>query len=337
MPRSGLITALAVAAVALLGIQGAQAQQKPKIRFAWIVVPSQLTPIFFAKEGIAKHLGKSYDFEPVYFQATPPMITALATGEIDIAPLGYSSLSLAVTNAGMSDLKVIADEFRDGVEGYYSNEYMVLKDSPIQKVEDLKGKVLATNAYGSAIDMASRVRLRRAGLEDKRDYSVMETPLPTMKSMLAEKKTDLMTMVLPFSFDPQARAMARTLFTQRDAMGVTQMSMVVARAGFVEKNRAAVVDFLEDMLRAIRWYQDPANREEGIRIVSTFTKLPAERFSEWLFTKKDYYRDPDGRVDADVLQKNIDLQREIGFLRGSIDAKKHVDMSLVAEAAKRLQ
>ena len=45
----------------------------------------------------------------------------------------------------MDDLRVISDEFQDGVEGYYSNEFFVLKDGPVQKVEDLKGKVVATS------------------------------------------------------------------------------------------------------------------------------------------------------------------------------------------------
>jgi sulfonate transport system substrate-binding protein len=46
------------------------------------------------------------------------MITALANNELEIANLAYSTLAIAVANAGMNDLRVIADEFRDGVEGY---------------------------------------------------------------------------------------------------------------------------------------------------------------------------------------------------------------------------
>ena len=68
---------------------------------------------------------------------------------------------------------------------------MVLNDGPIKKVEDLKGKVIATNAVGSAVDVAMRAMLRKYGLEDKRDYTVVEAPFPTMRAMLAEKKVDL--------------------------------------------------------------------------------------------------------------------------------------------------
>jgi hypothetical protein len=32
-----------------------------------------------------------------------------------------------------------------GVDGYYSNEFDALTDGPIKKIEDLKGKIVATN------------------------------------------------------------------------------------------------------------------------------------------------------------------------------------------------
>ena len=117
------------------------------------------------------------------------MVTALANGELELANLAYSTLAIAIQNAGMDDLRVIADEFRDGVEGYYSQEYMVLADGPIRKVSYLKGKVAMSNAAGSAIDVAMRAMLRKHGLEDKRDYTVVESPFPTMRAMLSEKKS----------------------------------------------------------------------------------------------------------------------------------------------------
>ena len=46
---------------------------------------------------------------------TPPMITALVNGELEIANLAYSTLGMAIQNAGIDDLRMISDEFRDGV------------------------------------------------------------------------------------------------------------------------------------------------------------------------------------------------------------------------------
>src|SRR5207244_13398196 len=139
---------------------------------------------------------------------------------------------------------VTADECHDGVECYYAQEYMVLADGPIRTVEDLKGKVVATNAAGSAVDVATRAMLRKFGLEDKRDYTVVEAPFPTMRAMLAEKRVDIIPGVLPFSLDPELRRIARTLFVQRDAIGVTQLLVWTAREPFIGRARAARADVL---------------------------------------------------------------------------------------------
>jgi NitT/TauT family transport system substrate-binding protein len=324
-----------VAVMALAGI--ARAADPVKIRAAWVVPVANWPSILFAKPGIAQHLGKSYVFEDVHFNGTPPMIIAMANNEVDIGNLAYSSFALAVENAGMDDLRVIADEFQDGVKGYYTNEYFVAKDSAIQKVEDLKGKVIATNAVGSAVDIASRAMLKKHGLEDKRDYTVVEAPFPTMKAMLLQKKVDLIPGVPPFSLDPELRANSRVLFTQVEAVGPSQMIVWAAREGFIKKNRAAMVDFMEDSLRAVHWFLDPANRAEVLEIAAKVSKRPAASFESWLFTTKDAYRDPNMIPNLAALQANIKLQKELGFIKGDIDVKTHADLSLVEEAAKRLK
>ena len=325
-----------VFAVGILGCGIAHGADPVKIRAAWVAPVTNWASIWLEKKDLARHFGKSYVFEAVRFQGTPPMITAIANNEIEISNLAYSTLAIAIQNAGMDDIRVIADEFQDGVPGYYTQEYMVLADGPIKKVEDLKGKVVATNASGSAVDVAMRAMLRKFGLEDKRDYTFVEAPFPTMRAMLAEKKVDMIPAVLPFSTDPELRKIGRPLFNQRDAIGVTQMIVWAARKSFIDKNRAALVDYMEDTLRIVRWYIDPANHKQTMEIAARVTRQPAERF-DWLFTQKDTYRDPNMMPNLDALQKNVDMTKDLGFVRASIDVKKHADLSLVEEAAKRLK
>src|SRR5215475_6442341 len=122
-------------AVALCSV--AAVAEPVKIRVAWVVGVANWPSLILEKKDLAQHLGKSYVFEPVHYTGTPLMITAMATGDLEIGTLAYSSLALAVENAGMDDLRVIGDDFQDGVTGYYSNEYFVLNDGPVKTVEDL--------------------------------------------------------------------------------------------------------------------------------------------------------------------------------------------------------
>jgi sulfonate transport system substrate-binding protein len=223
-----------IAAGALLAAPRIARAAPVKIRCGWVVIPASLAPLVLEKKDILKHFGQSYVAEATRFEGTPPVITALASGDLDIGPLAFSSFGLAIQNAHMDDLRVICDEIQDGVAGHGTNQFMVLKDGPVKTVADLKGKVLATNVIGSAVDIAMRAVCRRSGLEANRDYTIIEAPFPAMRAMLAEKKADMISAVPPFSLDPDLNAMAHSLFTQKDALGITQLTMWTARTPFIQ-------------------------------------------------------------------------------------------------------
>ena len=330
---SVLIALLAVA----VGGAGLGAQAEPlKIRGAWVAPLANLASVWVQKKDLAVHFGQSYVFEPVRYAGTPPMITAIANNELEIGNLAFSTLPIAIENAGMDDIRVISDDFQDGVADYVSNDFEVLADGPIKKVEDLKGKVVAINTAGAGVDIAMRAMLRKHGLEPNRDYTIIEAPFPGMKSMLIEKKADLIAAVLPFMLDPELKKNARSLFDMKAAIGRSQFVMWSARKPFIDAHRAALVDFLEDSLRILHWYLDPKNHDAAAEIAAQLTKQPAERFG-WIFNKNDYYRDPNLMPDLDALQKNVDMTHELGFARASFDVKAHSDLSLIQEAANRLQ
>jgi len=322
-----------------LGLIGATTPGKAepvKIRMSWVAPVANWASMLMEKKDLLKHMGKSYTLETIRFRGTPPMITALANNELEISNLAYSTFAIAIANAGLDDIRVIADEFQDGVPGYFSQQYYVRKDSGINKVEDLKGKVIATNAAGSAVDIASRAMLRKHKLEDKRDYTTVEGPLPAMPAMLVEKKAALVPAVLPFALNPKLRSEGKVLFELKDAMGRTQMISLVVRKSFIDKHRAALVDFMEDLLRVSHWFLDPKNHEAAMQIASKITKVPAARFS-WVFTNKDCYHDPNMIPDLDALQHNVDTVRSLGFVKKHVDVKAHADLSIIKEAAARLK
>jgi len=324
-------------ALSLAGLgENAAAAEAAKIRGSWVAPVSNWASIWLEKKDLARHFGQSYTYESTRYAGTPPMITAMANNELEIGDLAYSTLPIAIGNAGMDDVRVIADEFQDGVAGYHADDFEVLADGPIKKIEDLKGKIVATNAAGSGVDVALRAMLHKHGLEPNRDYTIIEAPFPAMRAMLAEKKVDLIPTVLPFSLDPELRKIARPLFSINEAMGVSQFAIWAARKSFIDQHRAAFVDFMEDSLRIERWYLDPKNHDEVAQIAARITKQPPERFG-WLFTKNDYFRDPDMKPNLDALQKNVDMTRDLGFVQTSVDVKAHADLSLIEEAAKRLK
>jgi ABC-type nitrate/sulfonate/bicarbonate transport system substrate-binding protein len=234
MFRLMILLAVALAATPLDAV-GAQAPVK--IRAGWVSTPASLIPLLFLKPGVTGHNGKSYIFEPIYFSSSTLQITAISHGELDLAAFGYTSFPLAIENAGLSDLRIVADEIQDGAPGYYSTPYFVRKDSGIDKIEDMKGKVAVTNGLGSGVDIVMRVALRRHGLEVQRDYTMIEAPFPTHKEMLKEHKGDLVVGVLPFSYDREFNEIAKSLFTTGSSLGRIALSFWAVRQSFLDRNR----------------------------------------------------------------------------------------------------
>lgn len=317
----------------------ARAQAEPlKIRIGWIVAPAELSPYMFAKDGIAVHNGVSYVLEPVHFQGTSLEINAVEAGELDIAPFGSSSFAIAVENAGMKDLRILADEVQDGVPGWSGPEFQVMKDSPIKMIDDLRGKVLATNAFGGETDMAIRNMLQKHGMLPNRDFTEIQAEFGNMYALAAEHKAALVVGVHPFQDLPDFAGNTRTLFTTGDALGRFEVSFWTARTAFIAAHRAALIDLLEDYVRAIRWYDDPAHRDEALQIVATFTKRPPATFDKWLFLPgKGYYKGPDGIPDVDAVTANIHLQHELGLVKADLDTKDQADLSLLKAAIARLK
>jgi NitT/TauT family transport system substrate-binding protein len=175
------------------------------------------------------------------------------------------------------------------------------------------------------------------GLQDKRDFSVVEIDFVNQLAALTAGKTDLAFMTIPFSIPAIKAGKVRTLFTMKEAMGgASELSVMCLRAPFIAEHRAALVDFFEDTQRAMRWFLDPNNRGAVLDIVSRFTKQPASAYSDWLFTKEDDYHDVDARVDLAVMQRDIETMRKTDLLKIDIDVRKYADLSLVEEAAHRL-
>jgi NitT/TauT family transport system substrate-binding protein len=327
---------LSVAIAAALLVPLSSRAEPPAMRLAWSVMPGELAPVIFVnKPELAYNNGKTYTFAPVHITASPQMIQGLAANEIDIAAFAFSSFPLAIQNAGMTDLRIIADESQDGVPGYYTDESKVRNDSGIAKVEDLKGKVLATTGFGAASDISLRAMLTQHGLNPTKDVTIIQAAYANMPAILREHKADLVTAIPPFAFDPDLTSISHTLFTGKDSMGPTEKIFWAAKKDFIATNRAAMIDFMADFMRAQRWFLDPANRPAALQIVTAFTKASPALY-DYLWTQRDYYRDPRGMPDLDALQHSTDVQVQLGILKAPIDIKAHSDLSLVKEAAARL-
>jgi sulfonate transport system substrate-binding protein len=131
----------------------------------------------------------------------------------------------------------------------------------------------------------------------------------------------------------------KVLFNGADAYGgkPTQAVFLAARQSFLDQNRDALKDFFEDHVRAVRWFQDPANRDEALKIVAKFIDAKPESLPD-LFTKQDTYRDPWVMPNVVGIQLVIDAAAKLEMVPRRIEVSpKYVDLSFVQEAKRRIE
>jgi sulfonate transport system substrate-binding protein len=329
---------IAAAAGFALALAGTAQADPLTIRVGWVQTPGHLAPLIEAlgkaHPEVFKHLGESYAMQAVRFNGTTPQIQAQAINELEIASQSSSALALAILNAHL-DLRVVADVLQDGHQGYFSQDYVVRSDGPIQKVEDVKGHRVATNAIGSASDTAMRTMFRKHGLKDS-DFTTVETNFANMPAMLEGGKVDMIGVLPQFAAGIIGNPKYKVLFQAVDAVGPTQAVMWAMRADTIAAHRPVFVDFFEDHIRAVRWFLDPKNRDAALVLAAEVTKLPKENL-DYAFTGKDFYRSPDARPEIAPVQKEIDESVELGVLPKPVTiSPKYVDLSLIEEAKKRI-
>jgi NitT/TauT family transport system substrate-binding protein len=329
-----MINKLVAAALAMLLATGAQAEPL-KLRIQWANIVTQLTPLIpEAPKSIYRHYGKSYTVETTLIAGAGPAMTAIAANAVELGGLAPQSFYNGLTEAKL-DLRAIGQVSSTEIPGYGGSAFWV-RTAEIKKIEDLKGKVIAVNARGGAVDATAIVVLRRYGLEPDRDYQFVELRFPAMLPALESKRADAVFLTLPYNLTAEKNPAFKPIFTSGDAFGPSDNLVWVGKADFIAKNRAALVDFLEDNIRLRRWMYDPATRMDAVRLLAKLAKQPVEEFQEWAYTNKDSYKDPRALISLDRYQKNVDDMHKAGLMPTAIDIKKYIDTSLAQEAAARV-
>ena len=324
----------AIAGCAMLVAAAAPTKAEPvKVRLAYGIIPGVISPLVFLKPDILKHYGKTYTVESTYIRATSIALQGMASGDVDLSYLSFTALASAIMNGGL-DLKVIADISSWSSQGYQGPEMVVKADSGINSVKDLKGKILAVTAKGTGFHYALLANLKKAGLQPS-DYTVVEVGIAAMDAALREDRVQLITTAAPFLFLSEKKGGVKRLFKPEDAMGDVQSLVLVGRTEFLKKNPQVMNDLMEDYIIGLRWFLDPKNHEEAVKLTAEFTKRPASNY-DYAFTKKDFYRSPTATPDIKALQSNIDLMQELGVIKQKVDVQPYVDLRYLTEAKKRL-
>jgi NitT/TauT family transport system substrate-binding protein len=330
----------AAAALGMPFIHTARAQSAVKIRYATGggIGPNEIETVIFLEwmqKNVLKQYGKAYTVDMTFTRGTPEAATLIASGQVDMATLSFAVFpTLVLKDAVPGGMKIVADNYQDGRPGFAQNTFFVLDDSPIKTVADLRGKKVAINAFGSAVDLALRVRLKKEGMDPRKDVNIVEIGFANIAVAIREKRADCGVLILPFMNAELQKGGLRPVFTGGDAFGPYAVIFHVATNNFIKANQAAVTAFLSDYVTGLKWLYDPANRKRAIEITAELTKSPAAVLDQYFMTARDYYRDRDGCVNAQLIQTPIDAMLREGLIDKPVKVSDYLDLSMLPGACR---
>jgi ABC-type nitrate/sulfonate/bicarbonate transport system substrate-binding protein len=293
--------------------------------------PNEMETIIYLdwmQKNVLKGYGKDYTVDMTFTRGTPEAGTLLAASQADLATLSFAVFATSVLKDVVpGGLTIVSDNYQDGRPGYAQNTFFVLKDSPISSTHDLKGKKVGINAFGSAVDLALRVKLKKDGIDPRRDLTIVEVAFPNQAAAIREKRIDCGILILPFMNAELRKGDLRALFTGGDAFGPYSVIFQVVTNDFLKKNPEAVRSYLADYVRGLQWFYDPGNRKKAVEITAEFTKSPADVLDSYFMTEHDYYRDRNGCVGVATIQRLIDAMQSEGLIDRPVSISDYLNMS----------
>lgn len=207
-----------------------------------------------------------YDIQWEEFTSGPPMMEALGTGAIHLGYVGNTPPIFAAASG--SELKVVQATTYTGL----GDAILVPKDSPLQSVEDLRGKTVAV-AEGSSANYNLLAQLREAGVELE---EVEQRNLQPADGLAAFSQGFIDAWVVwePYVSQAIIEEDARVLADGEDVVNGMNFQVASDVALDDAATEAAVEDYIGRITRAQVWASE--NREEWADVWAEQTGLSPE-------------------------------------------------------------
>ncbi len=291
------------------------------IRLGYSVAAEEQLWLLMAKPDLGANYGTLYTLEPTRFASSSQRAEAFAADALDLASSAANGILFAAAEG--IEGKIIVSLSRESLHRGFNTAFAALESSPINKIEDLKGKTIAVNGLSTAGELWLKSALERHGLAEK-DVTVVPIAFPAMAESLRAGRIDVAEMPQPFFAMAQKDMKVKTVFTSKDGAPFDEeLIVIVGHDKFMKAHPEAIRGFLADLKAATAYYLAHPKEARQILIDKKFVRVPADIYLDM----EDYDRDPTVRVDVEALERMQDLQVSAGFQKQKAEISSIVDLS----------
>ena len=228
------------------------------IVIAYPTTSSQFTPLWFARDvGLYEKYG--LDGKLVYIQGGSILLQAMLAGQAQAAQNGIAETMIAVLRGG--DVRIL---------GVTSNifPYSLIVSKGVKSAKDLVGGRIAVNRVGGDVSaIASRVALRKLGLNPDKDVTMLQVGGSPQRVAALQSGT-VQGAALDFMSGLRLSKQGYTVLAQV-SLNYPYLGPVVS-ARFLRENPAAAEAFLRAFVEGIARFK--RNREEGVKALARYMK-----------------------------------------------------------------
>ena len=289
------------------------------VKVPYAALSPTYAPLWIAEQG---GYFKKYGLEvqPVYISAGSVIVPALLSGQVEIANMS-SAPALTAWARGAELIAV----------GVTSNRllHVVMTRGAIKKPEELKGKRLGSDRYGSLSDLVLREALRHHHVVPDRDVAIMQTGgLPERLGALKAGAIDGAILTGDTAFHAEKLGFHTVIDLSQLPIQYPGSTIIVSKA-FLQTKREVLKRFLRGWIEGIKTAR--TDKEFTVRVLQKFLKTADRDILDRTF---EVYKDvqekipaPDAKVMAVALKQLAATVPQAGQLK----AEDFIDRSLIAE------
>lgn len=267
---------------------------------------------FFKKHGV--------DVQLVYISAGSVIVPAILSGQVDIANM--SSAPALTAWARGAELATV---------GVTSNRllHVVMTRDVIKKPEELKGKKIGSDRYGSLSDRVLREALQHYNLTPDRDVAVIQTGgLPERLGALKAGAVDGAIVTGDIAFEAEKLGFHKVIDLSQLPIRYPGSTIVVSRS-FLSGKREVVKRFLRGWIEGIKTAK--TDKDATVKVMQKFLKTSDRAILDKTF---ELYRSVHERVPVpDPQVMGVALKQLAASVpqAGQLKIEDFLDRSLVSE------
>ena len=289
-----LIFALAVFSCVV--VSRSFAAESKKIVFAYSSIGSMATGVWMAKDsGAFDKYGIPADI--IFISSGPVVVQALIGGDLQ----GGSGASNAVINAVLNGAPIVA------IGGTANRPYhRLFVQSEINRIEDLKGKILGVTRFGSITDNLTRILLRKYGLEKSVNVRQMGGTLEVAAAFQNRQIAGAVTGDLRVTPPSQPKILLQLI-----DLGIPySMNMIAVSREMLKRDPDTAEKIVRAYSEGVAFMNQ--NKERALKIITKYAHMTDPKQTEVHYRDSVTYLDRIPRAEPEAVQTILEFMGKKG-------------------------